>query len=216
VSIPLIGIFISAVISFFVLTPIYESSTTLIVGRQIYNSSEIESEIEYSNLMAYQKLVKTYGEIAKSRSIAAEVIDNLDLDMTPNELQNALNVTTVRDTELMQISVRDESPELSAKLANTIAQVFSDRIIEIKKVDTVSVVDPAIVPNSPVKPNKKLNIAIAFVLCLMIALGIIFLIEYLDNTVKTIGDVEKYLQLPVLGVIPKVKEEDIKKEESIF
>lgn len=207
ITIPLIGIIISAVVSFFVLTPIYEASTTLIVGRQTFQDPD--SEIQYSNLRAYQQLVKTYGEIAKSRSISREVIEKLNLEMTPEQLQNSLKVTTVGDTELMKISVENPSPEMAKNIANTLASVFSERIIEIKKVDTVSVIDPAITPQNPIKPKKKLNIAIAAVLGVMIALGIIFLLEYLDNTVKTIADVEKYLELPTLGTIPKITEEDM-------
>lgn len=207
ITIPLIGVLISAVVSFFVLTPIYEASTTLIVGRQTFKDPD--SEIEYSNLRAYQQLVKTYGEIAKSRSISREVIEKLNLEMTPEQLQNSLKVTTVGDTELMKISVENPSPEMAKNIANTLASVFSERIIEIKKVDTVSVIDPAITPQNPIKPKKELNIAIAAVLGVMIALGIIFLLEYLDNTVKTIADVEKYLELPTLGTIPKITEEDM-------
>ena len=64
--------------------------------------------------------------------------------------------------------------------------------------------DRAIVPINPISPNKKLNLAIAFFLGLMISVGIVFLLEYLDSTIKTESDVEKYLDLPVLGVIPKM------------
>jgi len=209
IIIPVIAVVISGIVSFFVLTPIYEASTTLIVGREV-NQLDLESEIEYNNLMAYQKLVKTYGEIAQSRSVSQKVIEQLDLNMTPGQLQNATSVTTVKDTELMQISIQHPSPEMSSKLANTLASVFAQRIIEVKNVDTVSVIDPAITPTSPVKPNKKLNVAIAGVLGLMLALGIIFLKEFLDNSIKTAADVEKYLQLPTLGAIPKMDDDDLK------
>lgn len=209
IAIPLIAVFLSGIVSFFMLTPIYEASTTLIVGREP-NLQDMESEIQYTNLMAYQKLVKTYGEIARSRTVSQEVIKRLDLDLTPGQLQSLTTVTTVNDTELMKISIQHPSPEMAQDIANTLADVFSKRIIEIKKVDSVSVIDPAITPQSPIKPNKKLNVAIAGVLGMMIALGIIFLKEYLDNTIKSAADVEKYLQLPTLGAIPIMTDEDIK------
>ncbi|MGI6227393.1 MAG: YveK family protein [Peptococcales bacterium] len=209
IAIPIIAMLISGIVSYFVLTPIYEASTTLIVGRDASHQN-LESEIEYTNLMAYQKLVKTYGEIAQSRTISQEVINSLDLDMSPQQLQKTISVTTVKDTELMKISVQNPSPEMAKDIANTLATVFSHRIIDIKKVDSVSVIDPAITPQNPVKPNKKLNIAIAGVLGMMLALGIIFLEEYLDNSIKSMADVEKYLQLPTLGAIPLMQEEDLK------
>ena len=80
-----------------------------------------------------------------------------------------------------------------------------------KKVKTVfptggniQTMDKALVPQNPVSPNKKLNIAIALFLGLMVSVGIVFLLEYLDNTIKTENDVEKYLHLPILGIIPKI------------
>lgn len=209
IAIPLIAILISGIVSFFVLTPIYEASTTLIVGREA-SQQNLESEIEYTNLMAYQKLVKTYCEIAQSRTISQEVIRQLNLDITPEQLQKSINVTTVKDTELMKISIQHSSPEMAKDIANTLANVFAQRIVEIKKIDSVSMIDPAITPENPIKPNKKLNIAIAGVLGMMVALGIIFLKEYLDNSIKSTADVEKYLQLPTLGAIPIMLEEDLK------
>lgn len=207
IVIPIIAMLISGVVSFFILTPIYEASTTLIVGREF--NQNIESEIEYSNLLAYQKLVKTYGEIAQSRTVSQEVIKRLDLDMSPEKLQSISSVTTVKDTELMKVSIRHPSPELAKDVANTLASVFSQRIVEIKKVDSVSVIDHAIIPKSPIKPNKKFNIVIAGFLGLMVALGITFLKEYLDKSIKSMADVERYLQLPILGAIPIMDAEDL-------
>lgn len=60
-------------------------------------------------------------------------------------------------------------------------------------------------PVSPVKPNKKLNVLLAFVVGLMAAVGLAFLLEFLDNTIKTSSDVEELLGIPVLGVISNNK-----------
>jgi len=94
------------------------------------------------------------------------------------------------------------NPDLAASIANSMADEFSKAVIDIKKVDSVSIVDTAVTPTHPVKPNKKLNVLIAFVVGLMASVGLVFLLEYMDNTVKTSDDVEKLLGIPVLGVIP--------------
>ncbi|RYD07019.1 hypothetical protein N752_00120 [Desulforamulus aquiferis] len=80
------------------------------------------------------------------------------------------------------------------------------KVVEIMKVDNVNVIDLAVTPSNPVKPNKKLNILIAGVVGLMIALGLVFLLEFLDRTIKTSEDVKRHLGLPVLGAIPKIDE----------
>ena len=74
------------------------------------------------------------------------------------------------------------------------------------KVENIQVIDEARVPDKPIKPRPMLNMAIAGVLGLMIGVFITFLLEFLDNTIKTPDDVERHLELPVIGTIPMVEE----------
>lgn len=97
---------------------------------------------------------------------------------------------------------------MAASIANATSAQFSRSVIEIKKVDSVSVVDSAVAPLNPIKPKKLLNILIAFVVGLMTAVGLAFLLEYLDNTIKDSQDVENVLGLPVLGIIPNYELDD--------
>ena len=83
-------------------------------------------------------------------------------------------------------------------IANNMAEIFKSEISQIMRVENVEIIDPAVVPVTPVKPRPMLNIAIAFVLALMVGVGLAFLLEYLDHTIKTPNDVEKFLELPVL------------------
>ncbi|MEW9123456.1 MAG: Wzz/FepE/Etk N-terminal domain-containing protein [Thermotaleaceae bacterium] len=192
----------SGIISFFVLEPVYETSTTLMVGK----TKEQETQIQYNDVLLSQKLVKTYGEIAKSRTVSKEVIDNLKLEMTPEELKGKVSVNLVGDTEIIMVKVQDTDPALTATLANNLAQVFMKHVVRIMKVDNVQVIDKAEIPIRPIKPRPMLNIAIATMIGLMLGLGIVFLLEYLDNTIKTPGDVEKHLDLPIIGAIPVINE----------
>ena len=128
--------------------------------------------------------------------------------MTVAGLNSQISVNSVKNTEILEIQVNNQNPELAATIANTVAQEFSKAVIEIKKVDSVSIVDKAVTPTSPIKPNKKLNVLIAFVVGLMASVGLVFLMEYLDNTVKTTNDVETLLGIPVLGLIPNYQIEN--------
>lgn len=203
VTIPLIAALTSGVISFFIIKPSYQASTTLIVGKKASEAGLAATQMLDNNvLLANQQLAKTYATIAQSRTVEENVIKDLNLSLTVAELDSLISINQVKTTEILEIKVSNTKPELAASIANTMAQEFSKAVIEIKKVDSVSIVDKAVTPDAPVKPNKKLNVLIAFVVGLMASVGLVFLLEYLDNTVKTSDDVETLLGIPVLGVIP--------------
>ncbi|EHQ91874.1 YveK family protein [Desulfosporosinus youngiae] len=203
IVLPLIAALTSGVVSFFILKPVYQASTTLIVGKKATESGQAAMQmLDNSVLLANQQLAKTYAAIAQSRTVEQNVINNLDLPLTVAEFDKMITINPVKTTEILEIQVLNKDPELAADIANSMANEFSKAVIEIKKVDSVSIVDTAVIPDQPVKPNKKLNVLIAFVVGLMAAMGLVFLIEFMDNTVKTSEDVENILGIPVLGVIP--------------
>lgn len=195
----------SGLISNFVLEPEYQTFTTLMVGKP-KDYQNVDDKLDYNDLLLNQKLVSTYGELVKTRAVADEVIKNLGLDMSYKEFREKVNVNLVKDTEIIKLEVMDTDPVLATKIANETAQVFMENVKDIMMVENVQVIDEAQVPDMPVKPRPKLNMAIAGVLGLMVGIFLAFLLEYLDNTIKTPDDVEKYLELPVIGTIPMVEE----------
>lgn len=197
VLLPLVAAITAAAVSVYVLVPVYSASTTLWVIK------EGSTQINLNDVMLSRNLTKTYSEIAKSRAVLADVIKRLDLKHTTvSQLQARLTVTPVRDTEILSFTVEDQDPVLAANLADSIAESFQAQIRAYMNVQNVVVVDQAMVPGSPVRPKAVLNTAVAFVLGLMASLGLAFLLEYLDTTIKTPDDVGRYVGVPVLGVIP--------------
>ena len=190
---------VSAGISFFVLQPVYQTNTTLIVNTD--KNEEIQ-RIDVNDFTFTQKLAVTYGEIIKSRTVLEAVIDNLKLDTTYEQLSEQITVSPVKDTQIISISVQDTNPNKARDIANQITKVFPKEAKRIIKANSVEVIDKAIRTQNPIKPNKVMNVAIAAVLGVMIGLFVVFLIEYLDNKIKTPQDIEKHLGLPILGVIP--------------
>lgn len=193
--------FVSAFLSFFVLSPVYEAKTTLIVNTDQKNDDTITGD-EFS---VTQRLAVTYGEIIKSRTVLEPVIEKLGLDISYEDLSKMVTVSPVKDTQIINISVQDTNPLKAKDIANSIPEVFTKEVKRITKANSVEVIDKAVEPLLPIKPNKLMNVLIAFVLGIMMGLFVIFLIEYMDNKMKTPQDVEKYLDLPILGVIPKEK-----------
>ena len=192
-SITATSVIIAGVISFFILSPVYKQNQ--------------ESIMTYNDLTMSQKLVNTYSEIIKSRSISEAVIKQLNLDLTAEELSKKITVSKVNDTEIIRIKVSDTNPETATLLTNTIADVFKKEIKNIMEIDNVSTIDTAQVPECPVKPNKIMNMAIAGVFGMMVSVGLAFILEFLDRTLKIPTDVERQLGLPLIGAIPDIEME---------
>lgn len=193
----------SVFVLFFGPVPQYQSSTTVLVD---YRASETEV-LTQNDINLSQKLVQTYTEIIKSLTILNPVIEEMDLSLTPNELLKKISVSQVNETEIIKISVTDEDPILARDIANTLAEIFSEEISHIMKVDSTSILDEAVLPTTPLAQNKVTKIAIAGILGMMVSVGLVFLFEYLDRSIKTADETEHLLGVPVLGVIPKSKVE---------
>lgn len=196
-------------VSYFLIIPKYEATTTLIVGKPESYSSSGEG-IQYNDVLLNQKLVSTYSEIMKSRGIADRVIQNLGLNFDLQRFQQALNVRTVNDTEIISVKVTDTIPERAMDIANETAEIFQEEVQSIMKVDNVQIIDAAILPEKPVSPRSAMNGAIGLVLGLMLGVFLALIKEFTDNTIKDADDLTNTFGLPVLGNIPKVKNGEAK------
>ena len=189
------------VYSVFLITPMYNAETTMMVNGA-KNMTDIASSLDIGSINLSQKLVVTYGEIVKSRIVLEQTIDSLKLDMTYGQLLRKTTAQQVGGTEILKIAVQDEDPEQAAVIANKISDVFVKEVMRILKVNNVETIDKAIPIEKPVNVKTALNIAIAMILGLMLGVFTAFVLEYMDNTIKTENDVQKHLDLPVLGLIP--------------
>lgn len=192
---------ISGLVSIYLLKPVYEASTTLIVNKEVGDETTQMTTTEDLNYV--QKLALTYGEIIKSKTVITSTINKLNLDMTYEELSSAISITNVADTQIIKISVQNGSPTVAAQICNTIPQIFESEVKRIVKASGTEVIDKATIPTNPIKPNKKMNVLIAMVLGVMGSVFIIFLIEALNTKVKEPKDIEEKLGIPVFGVVPK-------------
>lgn len=190
---------ISSLVNYFVLTPIYQASTQILINQTksnqtVYNSNEVQTNLQ---------LINTYNVIIKSPVILDKVADELKLGLTAQQLNNEITVASEKNSQVVNISVQDTDPRQAALIANKTAEVFQKEISNIMKVDNVSILAKATVSNNPapIKPKPLLNIALALVVGLFVSAGLAFLLEYLDNTVKNEQEIERLLGLPVLGVI---------------
>jgi non-specific protein-tyrosine kinase len=263
---------LAGLVSFLVsqrMTPVYSAATTLYI-----NEAPSTKATDYNSIITSERISGTYSKMITTRPILEEVATRTGV--TVEYLDGRITVSPIRDTTLIQITVKSSDPNLAAQIANELANVFSDRVIQIQEerftvskeslqeqitnmeaqiddvtsalviekdagvrasletkltqyraiysnlilsyeqirlseaqtISTVMQVDPAVVPTKPISPQVLRNTALAAMVGLMLAVGVIFLIEALDDTLKTPEDVKKALGLPVLGIIAKHESEE--------
>lgn len=207
---------IAALVSYFVLTPIYQSSTQFIVNSSKQDQSMQEAQIDSGTIRTNVELINTYNVIITSNAILDVVIENLDLTYSTNTLKNNINVSSEQNSQVVTVTVKDPDPHLATAIANETVSVFQQLIPEIMNVDNVNILTEAITPidPSPVEPRPQLNIAIAIVLGGMIGVGLAFLLEYLDTKVRTESDIES-IGLTVIGTVYTMTAEDIRIDPTI-
>jgi capsular polysaccharide biosynthesis protein len=211
-SITCLAAIIGSLITFFYLTPIYQSTTKLLVNQAKDNqsltnpnSAQVDTDL---------KLIDTYNEIIKSSRILSKVAKELGSGLTVNKLNSEITVNKTQNSQVVTIVVQDPNANQAAKIANATANVFESEVVKIMKIDNVSILDGAVVNPSPVKPKPMMNIAISVAIGLMLGVFIAFLMEYFDKTIHTERDIEDILGIPVLGNIAVIDDLAMEKRKS--
>lgn len=181
------------------LVPKYTSSTTLVLAS---NNTESNGTISTTDLTINQKLVKTYQQIITSRRVLSQVIEELGLEISLDDLKHDIAVSAVSDTEIIRIAVTNESPRIAYQVANSVANVFSEEVVELYNLSNVSILDKAIRSDVPSSMSLTKTLAIFVLSGLVLSLGVIFMMFYFDTSIKSADQIEAKLDIPVLGSIP--------------
>lgn len=169
-------------------------------------SRSSETGISSSDYSISNYMVKDYEVLITGENVTREVIEQLGLNMTVAELTNKISVSAIDSTRVLQIVVVDNDPQRAADIANCVRAVSSAQIKAIMDVDAVNLVYAAEVPESKSGPSLTKNTALAAIVGVVLAIGILVVIYLLDDTIRTDEDVTRYLELSTLGVIPMSKE----------
>ena len=185
--------------SVFVVKPTYQTDMSIVIGKV---DPAVSSNL--NDITIYQQLVKTYAAIAASNSVALAASAKLG-NIDAKTLISSITITSQTDTQIIGIKALAGSPKNAYDNINAVTDAFIAEAMKIYPSGSLAVMDEAVLPSTPIKPNKKLNIAIAFFIGLIVSIGLVFILEYLDTTIKTEEDVKRYLGLPVIATIPKYK-----------
>ena len=195
---------IGSVYSLFIKTPLYKSTSTLVLVSD--EGTSTSNSYTTQDVTLNNQLVSTYSKIVTSHRVIDTVIENLNIDYSYSEIVKEVAVTTETGTQIIKISVSDPDKALAASITNEIVKVFGEEIKSIYKLQNVSVVDKAEEAKYPANVNYIKEAIIYILVGAVLAFGIVFVIYYFDTSIKSPEEIENKLGLPVIGVIPKVKD----------
>lgn len=192
----ILGGAVMGVYSFFVATPIYQSTSKL------YILSKTTSITSLADIQVGTSLASDYVELIKSRPVVLTVIKDMDLDMSYDAMVDNLIVENVSDTRLVKITVSDTDPERAKLIANEFAKVAKVQISNIMRTDEPTIAEAAVVKRTPVSPDKRKNILMGILIGIVLACGYVTIRFLMDDTIKDPDDITKYLELDNLAIIP--------------
>lgn len=202
---------IAFLVSKFFITPLYTASATMYVNN---TKKTVVDSVNTSDLTASQLLATTYVEMIKSDNVLAEVAqrvseaykDRLKEPLQAKDIRAMVSASPKNETEILAVYVQSPDPKLSMDITNEIVDVAPNKIKGFVEASSVKTIDEAILPEKPSSPNVIRNTLIGLFVGFVIGLGLAYLIEILDTRVKSEDDLEKMLDLPIIGVIPNIKE----------
>lgn len=205
------GLALAGIVTFFVMTPQYDSRAQLIVALpQDEGADESLNSVNY-NL----QMLNTYRDIIEEGdALAANVQERLsseyDLNMSITEIKDSMAVEQSEESQMFSIVGSGETASDAEHIANTAAEVFQETVQDVlTNVDQTTIVSRATASSRPVSPNRSLNLAIGIILGLLVGIAISFLMEVLDRTIKDNRYITDNLGLTVLGNVLKMSQQEL-------
>ena len=198
VAVCLLSAFAGALYTAIFMEDEYTASTRIYVLNRSSETTISASDYSVSNY-----LVNDYAVLITGDNVTSEVVNQLNLDMTSSEMQDKISVSAIDSTRVLQIEVVDTDAQRAAAIANCVREIASRQIKQIMDVDAVNLVYQATVPQSKSGPSLTKNTVLTTLVGGILVIGVLTVIYVVDDSIRTEEDVERYLGLNVLGVIPE-------------
>lgn len=195
----IVGLVIMFAYTSFLATPLYSASSMMYVMPD--NSNSMNSST-LSDMQVGQQLTSDYSSMIKSRSFMEDVIKKLNLTIDYQQLLEKVEVTNPTSSRILQVTVNDPNPQTAADIANEVASVAESKLKEITGMQAIKIYEEAAVPDRPSSPSLKKNCALGLLAGIVLAMAVITILYLLDDTIKTEDDIEKYLGMTTLAVLP--------------
>lgn len=185
----------------FLIQPVYSSTTKL------YVLSKSTSLTSFADIQIGTSLTQDYMELIESRPVVEAVIENLNLDLRYEEMLEKMTVENPSNTRIISITIQDNDAVIAKEIADEFAVVSISRISEVMETDEPNVVEEGHVAELPISPNTLKNTVIGAAVGFFLACAVVITLHLMDDTIKSSDDLERYLGLNTLALIPKGKEE---------
>ncbi|GBF76002.1 hypothetical protein PA598K_04441 [Paenibacillus sp. 598K] len=197
--------------------PVYEASTKLIINNTIGQSGS--EQIDYGTLTFTRMFLDTYREIINTPAIMGKVVErHPELQLTTNQLIQSVQVLTTNTSQVMTLRVYNTSYERAATVVNTVSRVFQEQVPVIMKVDNITILNEAPLDGNPPPVNDKRTqtVAMSFAISLLFGIALCFLLEYLDDTLKTEEDISQVFGAPTLASVVRIRKSDLKHKRQSY
>lgn len=199
----LLSVTLGYVYSYYYKKPEYKSSVTILL---VADENKTDKSLTQTDVNLNNGLISTYSSIAKSSSILQKTIQNLNLDIPVSKLEQNVEAKQIDNTQFLEISVKNESPERAKNIANELAEVFTEQIKEIYNLQNISIVDKAETEENPCNINHMKDMIIFGFAGIVLSIIIVMIIYMFDDTVKDQKDIEKNIKLRTIGTLPVDRE----------
>jgi capsular polysaccharide biosynthesis protein len=181
----------------------YYSETTIYTLNKVSSVSN-ENKINYQDILLSRQLINDYQDIIKSEKVitmAEKEITNLNISQ--DEIKNMLSIRSQDNSNIVVISALSYDPKVAVAVSKAVTKCFISTLNEMTKTNIVGVIDEAKDPAYPLPNDYTRPILLGVVFGIVIAVLIIYIVDFFDTTIRFHEDVEHYTKLSILGVIPK-------------
>lgn len=194
---------VAAIITFFFISPQYEATTKVFIGKE--NFKNVSSDYTNEEITLYQRLLKTYSEIFKTKNLMSKAISNVGEDVTVEEAMSKSSAVLISDTQILKLKYVSDSKEESYNMIYGLTEEFMKLSKTLYPNGNVYIIQQPIIPVNPIGPNKVMNILIGLILGLAIGIGIVLFKEFMNNSFNSKDEIEETLDILCLGMIPNIK-----------
>lgn len=197
-----LGIVISMVVTFLIITPKYTASTKLFIGKENSESASDNNVYNNNDIQMYQKILQTYADIIQTRTLVTSSLEKADINMNSVDVLKNLKVTPKDDTQIIEVTYVDENPHRAKDVLESISSEFINYSSSLISNANIQMVEDIYIPEKPSSPNNSLNITIGFLAGVIMGLVLSLSLEYIDNTFSDKKALENGIGITVIGDIP--------------
>mgnify|MGYP004586085801 FL=1 len=197
-----LGIIISLIVTFLIVTPRYTASTKLFIGKE--NSESVKGNNLYNNndIQMYQKILQTYADIIQTRTLVTSSLEKNDIDMNSMDVLKNLKVIPKDNTQIIEVTYVDEDRYRAKEVLESISSEFVNYSNSLISNANIQIVEDIYLPEKPSSPNNILNVTIGFFSGVILGLVLSLSLEYIDNTFSDKKNLENSIGITVIGDIP--------------